>query len=194
MSTMNTPHDTDASGAAWPRRLALAALGATALAGLTGCASPRTEDYATEGPVLDLRQYFNGPLKAQGLVTDRSGKVTRRFTVDLVGRWSGDEGTLEEDFRYSDGQVQRRVWRLKHEGQGRYTARADDVEGIGEGETRGNALNLRYTLKVPVDGKEWALQVDDWLFLVDERTMINRATMRKFGVRVAELTVAFQKP
>jgi hypothetical protein len=175
-----------------PLVLALAGLGAVAMLG--ACASPKTEDYADQRPALDLRQYFNGPLKAQGLVTDRSGRVTRRFTVDLVGRWNGDEGTLEEDFRYDDGQVQRRVWRLKHEGNGRYTARADDVQGVGEGETRGNALNLRYTLKVPVDGREWALQIDDWLYLVDERTMINRATMSKFGVRVAELTVAFQKP
>jgi Protein of unknown function (DUF3833) len=161
---------------------------------LAGCASPQPSDYAGEKPTLDLRQYFNGPVKAQGLVTDRSGRVTRRFTVDLVGRWNGDEGVLEEDFHYSDGATQRRVWRLKHEGGGRYTALADDVEGVGLGETRGNALNLRYTLKVPVDGREWALDVDDWLYLVDERTMINRATLRKFGIRVAELTVAFQKP
>lgn len=176
------------------RRLLLAGAAAATAATLTGCASPRPEDYAGETPVLDLRQYFNGPLKAQGLVTDRSGQVTRRFTVDLVGRWNGDEGTLEEDFHYSDGQVQRRVWHLRHEGGGRYTARAADVEGVGQGETRGNTLNLRYTLKVPVDGREWALAVDDWLYLVDERTVINRATLRKFGLRVAELTVAFQKP
>jgi hypothetical protein len=79
------------------RRLAAAGLlalaGATSL-GLAGCASPTPADYASQGPLLDLRQYFNGKLLAHGLVTDRSGKVLQRFTVALTGSWVGDTGTL----------------------------------------------------------------------------------------------------
>lgn len=178
----------------WTRRRWLATAGATGAAALAGCASPQPADYAQEQPVLDLRRYFNGPLSAQGLVTDRSGRVTRRFTAALVGRWNGDEGTLEEDFVFSDGEKQRRVWHLKHEADGRYTGRAGDVVGVAEGVARGNAMNWRYTLALPVDGRVWEVQLDDWLYLIDERTMLNKAVMSKFGVRVAELTVAFQKP
>uniref|UniRef100_UPI0013CFF95B DUF3833 family protein n=2 Tax=Pseudomonadota TaxID=1224 RepID=UPI0013CFF95B len=79
--------------------------------------------------VLDLKTYFNGPLTAHGLFTDRAGKVQRRFVVKLVGRWQGDVGTLEEDFSYSDGKTDRRVWTITALGNGRYRGTAPDVVG-----------------------------------------------------------------
>lgn len=162
---------------------------------LAGCASaPSPADYAREVPKLDLRSYFNGPLTAHGLFTDRSGKVVRRFTVQMVGRWEGNEGVLDEDFLYSDGEKQRRVWRLTDLGQGRYSGRADDVVGEAVGLAAGNALNWRYTLALPVDGRVWHVQFDDWMYLMDERVMLNKAVMSKFGITLGEVTLAFTKP
>jgi len=163
-------------------------------ASLAGCAGPTPADYAHETPVLDLATYFNGPLQAHGVFTDRSGKVVRRFTVDLVGRWNGNEGVLEEDFHYSDGQTQRRVWHLTRGTDGRYTGRADDVVGNAEGQARGNALNWRYTLALPVDGKVWNVAFDDWMWLVDDKVMLNKARMSKFGIDLGEVTLSFHKP
>ncbi|MBT9594449.1 MAG: DUF3833 domain-containing protein [Vitreoscilla sp.] len=161
---------------------------------LSGCAGPTPADYANDTPVLDLRQYFNGPMAAHGLFTDRSGKVVKRFTVALNGRWSGDEGVLEEDFRYSDGSTQRRVWKLSRGADGRYTGRADDVVGSAVGQARGNALNWRYTLALPVDGQVWEVQFDDWMYLMDDKVMLNKAVMSKFGIRLGEVTLSFYKP
>lgn len=162
---------------------------------LIGCSSaPVPADYAQQRPVLDLRQYFNGPLTAHGLFTDRSGRVVKRFTVQLVGRWTGDQGVLEEDFRYSDGTQQRRVWRLTDLGQGRYTGQADDVVGQADGLAAGNALRWAYTLRLPVDGTSYDVQFEDWMYLMDEHTMLNKAVMSKFGVRLGEVTLSFHKP
>jgi hypothetical protein len=162
---------------------------------LAACASaPTPADYAQETPRLDLRSYFDGPLTAHGLFTDRSGKVVRRFTVSMVGRWNGAEGVLEEDFRYSDGKTERRVWRLVDHGGGRYSGRADDVVGEAVGVAAGNALNWRYTLALPVDGKVYHVQFDDWMYLMDSRVMLNKAVMSKFGIRLGEVTLAFTKP
>jgi len=171
------------------RRLAL--LGLPLLA---ACASPTVEQYAAEKPTLDLRQYFNGPMTAHGVFTDRNGVVKRRFVVQLRGTWQGEQGVLEEDFVYSDGAKERRVWRITHHGQGRYTGRADDVVGEAQGQAAGNALRWAYTLRLPVDGKTYDVQFDDWMWLVDERVMINKATMSKFGFRLGEVTLSFTKP
>lgn len=172
------------------RTLAVAA--ATAL--LAACAGPQVDDYARETPKLVLREYFNGPMTAHGVFTDRSGKVARRFTVRMVGRWTGNEGVLEEDFTYSDGKTERRVWRLTDLGDGRYTGRADDVLGEAQGRAAGNALRWQYTLKLPVDGKTYEVQFDDWMYLMDDKVMLNKAVMSKFGVRLGEVTLAFHKP
>lgn len=164
-----------------------------AATGVAGCASPSVEDYATERPVLDLRQYFNGTVDAWGVFTDRSGKVVRRFTVVMDCRWQGDDGVLDEAFTYSDGQRDRRVWRLRRLADGRYTGRADDVVGEAAGQARGNAFNWRYTLALPVDGRIVNVDFDDWMYLMDEKVMLNRAVMSKFGVRLGEVTLSFRR-
>jgi len=160
---------------------------------LTACAAPTPADYAAEKPGLDLKSYFNGDITAHGIFTDRSGKVVKRFTVAMKGSWQGDDGVLDEDFSYSDGTKQRRVWRITKLPDGRYVGRADDVVGTAEGQAAGNALRWAYTLRLPVDGKDVEVQFDDWMYLMDERVMLNKAVMSKFGIRLGEVTLSFYK-
>ena len=178
------------------KRTALALLHTLALATpllLAGCASPTPADYASQAPTLDLRQYFNGKLLGHGIVTDRSGKVMQRFTVLITGTWVGDAGTLDEQFSYSDGRREQRIWTLLRGADGRYTGRAADVLGPADGQASGNALNWRYTLLLPVDGRTWQIDFDDWMFLVDDQVMLNRAVMRKFGIRLGEVLLSFRR-
>lgn len=174
------------------RRIAVGGLvGLGALA--TGCAGPEPAQYAAEKPVLDLRTYFDGTIDAWGVFQDRSGAVVRRFTVLMRCSWQGDTGTLDEDFTYSDGKKEKRVWTIRKLPGGRYTGTAADVVGEAQGTAAGNALNWRYTLALPVDGRTWHVEFDDWMYLVDERVMLNRATMSKFGVRLGEVLLSFTK-
>ena len=124
---------------------------------------------------------------------DRSGKVLRRFHVSIDARWVDGVGTLDEHFTWSDGERQRRVWTLKPAGDGRYSGTADDVVGEALGEVSGNALRWRYVLALPVDGRVWHVDFDDWMFLVDDRVLLNRATMSKLGVRLGEVTLSLHR-
>jgi hypothetical protein len=174
-------------------RLVGALLAVTTL--LAACASaPTPADYADQLPRLDLRRYFEGPITAHGVFTDRGGKVVRRFTVRMTGTWNGNQGVLDENFTYSDGKTERRVWRLTDLGGGRYVGRADDVVGDALGVAAGNALNWRYTLALPVEGRVVEVQFDDWMCLMDDRVMLNKAAMSKYGIRLGEVTLVFTKP
>jgi hypothetical protein len=173
------------------KRRFLLALSAAALA--AGCAGPKPSDYANEKPLLDLKTYFNGELVAHGIFSDRSGKIVRRFVVAMTATWKGNEGVLDERFTYSDGKTERRVWRLVDQGGGRYIGRADDVLGEAIGIAAGNTLNWRYTLKLPVDGSTYEVQFDDWMILMDERVMLNKARMSKFGIHLGDVTLSFQR-
>lgn len=172
------------------RRLLLTAAASAALA---GCASPRLADYANETPQFDLRRYFTGTIDAWGVFTDRAGKVVKRFTVVMECSWQGDQGVLDEAFSYSDGTRQRRVWRVKQLADGRYTGRADDVVGEAAGQQRGNAFHWGYRLALPVDGKVVEVDMDDWMYLMSDRVILNKATMRKFGLPLGEVTLSFMK-
>lgn len=173
------------------RHALLTLLAGTAV--LTGCANPQVTDYAQERPLLELDRYFNGRVLAHGVFQKRNGAVARRFTVVMDCHWEGNQGVLDEAFTYSDGTTERRIWRLTKHADGRYTGRADDVVGEAQGQTSGNAFRWNYTLRLPVDGKEYEVQFDDWMFLVDDRVMLNRATMSKFGVTLGEVLLSFTK-
>ena len=179
----------------WRGRWLLAA--GALLLGLMGCAGPQIGDYARQEPRLDLREYFNGTLDAYGIFTDRSGRVVKRFTVVMRCSWSGpagqETGVLDEEFSYSDGTRDRRVWTLKRTAEGRYVGTAADVEGQALGEESGNAFRFGYTLRLPVDGRTYEVQFDDWMYLMDQRVMLNKAVMSKFGFRLGEVTLSFVK-
>lgn len=175
------------------RRLLLSAATAASALALGGCSTQSIDQYRSEKPVLDLQQYFNGVLDAYGVFTDRSGTVVKRFTVVMRCNWQGDEGVLDEDFTYSDGTTQKRIWRLKKLPDGRYTGTADDVVGTAQGQARGNTFYWTYTLSLPVDGSVYDVQFDDWMYLMTDTVMLNRATMSKFGVRLGEVTLSFTK-
>ena len=173
------------------RRALFTLLAGTAV--LTGCANPQVTDYAQERPLLELDRYFTGRVLAHGVFQKRNGAVARRFTVVMDCHWEGNQGVLDEAFTYSDGSTERRIWRLTKHADGRYTGRADDVVGEAQGQTSGNAFRWNYTLRLPVDGKEYEVQFDDWMFLVDDRVLLNRATMSKFGVTLGEVLLSFTK-
>ncbi len=174
------------------RRLMLAAATGSALM-LGGCASQHIDQYRTEKPVLDLKEYFNGTLDAYGVFTDRSGTVVKRFTVVMRCSWQGNEGVLDEDFTYSDGSTQKRVWRLTQLPDGHYTGTAGDVVGTARGQAQGNAFYWTYTLRLPVEGSVYEVHFEDWMYLMNDKVMLNKATMRKFGVTLGEVTLAFTK-
>jgi len=167
------------------------------LAGLVlvcgGCTSVSPRPYEREEPALDLSRYLDGPLDAWGMFQDRQGTVVKRFHVKLLGTWRGNVGTLEEDFTYSDGVTQRRVWTITRLDDHHYTGTAADVVGVAAGEAYGNALNWRYVLALAVDGKVYKVHFDDWMFLVDDEVMLNRAVMSKWGIRLGEVTLSFRK-
>jgi hypothetical protein len=140
--------------------------------GLAGCGSQALEDYAGGQPELDLRDYLNGSLTASGIFFDRA---------------------LAEQFRYSDGRTDQRVWTLRFQDDARFTGTADDVVGEALGMQSGNAAKMTYRLRIPREDDEIVVSMEDWFYLQDDGTLINRTKMRKFGVMVGELVIAFRK-
>jgi hypothetical protein len=161
---------------------------------LTACGSVDVEQYAKETPTLELSEFFTGTIDAWGIFQKRNGEVARRFHVEILTHWvSPQEGTLDERFTYADGEKQRRVWTLKKQPDGTWLGTADDVVGVATGRVSGNALHWTYVLRLPVDGKEYLVNFDDWMWQLDDASMMNRSTMSKFGIDLGEVTLFFRK-
>jgi len=150
-------------------------------------------DFKDQKPRLIIEEYLSGNVKAWGILQNRSGKVTRQFSAILNGKWDGKLLILDEKFNWSDGEAQTRQWNIKKIDDHNYEGTAADVVGKARGYSYGPVFKFEYVLLVPVKGKEMKITFDDWIFKQDDKVAINRATMTKFGIKVAELTVFFQK-
>ena len=163
---------------------------------ITSCSnisSMKPEDFKNKEPKLVIEKYLSGNVKAWGVLQNRSDKVTRQFSANLNGKWDGNQLILDEKFNWDDGEVQTRQWQITKIDDNNYEGTAGDVVGTAKGFSYGPAFKFEYVLLVPVKGKEMKITFDDWIFKQDERVAINRATMTKFGFKVAELTVVFVK-
>ena len=159
---------------------------------LTSCSHKLTY-YKDSQPRADIQAYFNGKIKAWGLIQDWRGRVTTRFDVDMLGSWKGNIGTLEEDFRYYDGRKQRRVWRITKHSDNSYSGTADDIIGKAKGVSEGSGINWHYSMDIPVDDTTYRIKLDDWMWQMNDGVLINRSYLKKFGITVAELTLFMQK-
>ena len=125
---------------------------------------------------------------------NRGGVVKRQFVVDIKGEVNqAGELVLTEDFVWSDGEKTQRIWFIQQHDDHHYSGRAGDVVGEAKGISYGNALNWAYALNLEVDGKSWKVHFDDLMLLQPNGVMLNRAVMSKFGFKLGEVTIAFQK-
>lgn len=159
----------------------------------TGFGAQDPKDYAGQTPQFDIRQHLNGPILCEGVIYGPTGRVTSRFVADFEAEWSGNTGVMRETFRYDSGTVQDREWRLTLGNDGAIQAKADDLVGDGSGWQSGNAVQLKYNIRLPEESGGHVLSTTDWMYLVENGTIMNRSQFRKFGIKVAEL-VATMRP
>ena len=179
------------------------ALPLAALPLLAACAgTPSLDDPKLSSRDLDLEVFFDGPSVAHGQFMDRFGTVRRRFEVQIDGDWDGEVLTLTEDFVYEDGATERRVWRLRKTGpvteDQAWEGTAEGVHGVARGQERGDTFNWRYTIDLPIpsaDGSVDTLRAsfDDWMWQLTGDRLLNKAYMSRFGVRIGEVVLFFEK-
>ena len=160
---------------------------------LNNCSGKKLDYYNDSTPKVDIKEYFNGPVKAWGIVQNRKGEVTRKFDIEMVGKWDGDNGVLEEEFKYYDGETQKRTWKIKKISDNQYEGTAGDILDKATGIQNGNAVNWHYTMDLPVDDTTYRIKFDDWMWLMNDGVLINRSYLKKFGITVSELTIFMQK-
>lgn len=160
---------------------------------LMGCGGMKVKYYADVEPKLNLFDFFEGNTYAVGQFQDRSGKVIRRFTVDINGTINGNSLTLDEQFVYDDGELDTRVWHIKQVSENQFTGQAGDVIGEAQGASAGNAFYWSYLVDLPYKDSSITVRFKDWMFLQSPDTMINRAEVSKFGFKIGEVTLFFSK-
>ncbi len=163
------------------------------LAILISSCSADIETYQSSAPRFDLFGYFNGNVRAWGMVQDYTGKQTRRFEVEIVGIVEDNSLTLVEDFVFDDGELDQRIWVITKSKDGSYQGKAEDIVGVATGKEQGNALQWQYDFEIKTDDSTITVAFDDWLYRQDEKHVFNLTKIKKFGIEVGTITLFFQK-
>jgi len=140
-----------------------------------------------------FEEFFLGTVSGRGIVQDRWGRLRQAFVVDMRGAWRGADFVLDEFFRYRDGTVRRRTWRVTKGRDGRDWASADDLVGLAHAIADAGVVRWRYRLLVPVRGRRIAFAFDDRMYAMDDGTVLDVSDMRKFGIRVGRLVLALER-
>ena len=153
----------------------------------------KPSDYEGQLPRFDIREVLNGKMITEGIIYGPTGRVSSRFVATMNANWSGQTGTMTEHFIYSSGREQNRAWAFNMSGaDGKFTATAPDIIGIAHGQQMGATVRLTYRIQLPEDAGGHVLDVVDWMYLLENGSVMNRSQFRKFGIKVAELVATFR--
>jgi Protein of unknown function (DUF3833) len=147
---------------------------------------PKTRAFA-------LTEFFNGTVLAFGMFEDRFGTLRRRFEVEMSGRFEGETFWLTEHFRYDDGEIADRVWRIVPGSDGSFTATAGDIVGQVQATATPDTITMRYQHRIEMQGRSVVLSFLDRIFAMDAQTAFSRAKVSKFGIKVGEVTIYYRR-
>ncbi len=171
----------------------MTALGAALAVLLTACTALQPRDFAGATPVLDPQAFFAGHTRSWGVFENPGGQPTRRFTTACDGHWEGKILVLDQTFTYDNGETQHRHWRISRLDAHRYTATANDVSGDATGTAYGNAFHWQYVVELKPGNLLYNVQLEQWMYLQPDGSLLNRGTISKLGVRLAQVTEEFHR-
>lgn len=147
----------------------------------------------SEPRLFELTAFLEGRTRAWGVFEDRYGRVRRRLAVEMHGRWEGGAFVLDERFEYDGDAVETRTWRVVPLGAGRFRASCPDCVGDATGECGPDSIRMSYRFRLKLERREIVVSFDDRLHRIGDGIAVNRATMSKWGVKLGELSLFFQR-
>jgi hypothetical protein len=153
------------------------------------CTSPPQIAVQPAEPPLAMEEFFAGTSDGEGVFVNSWTGTERRFRVVIAGLWDGKELILVEDFDYADGEKDRKTWRLQRQGPGSFSGTREDVVGQARVWTEDRRVRLEYSVELG----GWTVQFADVLALRADGTLLNRATVAKWGLRIGRVELVLRK-
>ncbi|MCX5513653.1 DUF3833 domain-containing protein [Kaistia algarum] len=140
---------------------------------------------AVAEPTLDA---FRGVASGEGRFKSALIGLDRGFTVTTIGRQSGAVFVLDQQFRFDNGEIDRRVWRFRRIAPGRYAGTRKDVVGEAVVKVDGGRITMAYDVVVPrKDGSRLTLHFEDSVSRQGPRTVLNKAVIYTLGIPVGSV-------
>ena len=153
---------------------------------LSACAKGVVLQPPVGAPSLDPMAFFAGRSRGEGELAKLFSRPVK-VTVDSFGRVQGDTLILDQTIQEGRSAPSVRRWTMKPVAPNRYSGSLTDATGPVNVIVSGSRADIRYTAKA-------GFEIEQQLVLQnDGKTILNRLTAHKFGVRVATLNETIRK-
>ena len=162
---------------------------------LAACSEPMPiQAFRDTRPAIDPVRFFTGHVRSWGVMENRSGQPTSIVTTDCRGEADGPDGLrMTQTLQVGAEPPVTRLWRMRRTASGQFEASANDSVGAAVGDASGNAFHWQWSLALQPGNALKNVTMDQWWYLLEDGSMLNRTTIRKLGIIVAEVTERFAR-
>lgn len=139
-----------------------------------------------------LEDFFAGHTIAHAEFAAING-LRRSFQIDITSVWESDTLSLHEKFAFEDGETDQKIWQFEKVADGKYVANREDLLRPVEATIHNGTLRYSYKLFLNPTQKKNVVRFRDRITIVDERTLINKALVFKYGIPVGKVSGIFLK-
>ncbi len=164
-------------------------------AGSMAKAAPQAAGLAhgVDHDAFDPLTFFAGTVIAHGIFEDRFGRIKRRFSLVLTGSPIADGLAVNEQLTFDEGTVETRSWQLTRAGTEQFVMHGEDIVVAATGTITGSSTLMRYVYRLRVNGRIILVTMRDRMHRINRDRVVNRVTMRKFGIRLGEISSTFER-
>ena len=174
------------------RRLILMLLSVAGL--LTGCDRGSARPDLGGGPALDPLTFFTGHLRSWGIMEDRSGAPTGWIVTDCQGQADGaDRLRMIQHLTFQNAPPEERTWTMSRIDARRFEATANDMVGLAKGDANGRMFHWKWILAAAPGERPMAVTMEQWMYRLDDGSVMIRSTVSKLGVTLSEVSEVFRK-
>ena len=161
---------------------------------LAGCSKPLPiSHFAGTKPAFDPVAFWTGHHRSFGVVENRAGAPIDTVETDCRGTPEGADGLhMVQSLTLGDGTVQHRDWHLRRSGKD-FVATANDMVGEADGTAAGRVFHWRFVIATRPGNALYNVTFDQWMYLMDDGSMMNRTTVRKLDLILAEVSEQFEE-
>jgi hypothetical protein len=162
---------------------------------LASCGKPMpVERFAGTKPDFDPVTFWTGHTHSWGVVENRGGAPDDIIQTDCIGTPEGPDGLhMQQTLTEGDGTVKHRDWHLRRTGPDHFTATANDMVGQAQGIAAGRVFHWQWVWAIKPGNALFNVTMSQWMYAMPDGTMMNRTTISKLGVIVAEVSEQFSR-
>ena len=144
-------------------------------------------------PKLKFEVYFSGKVTAFGHMTlYYPKKRIKNIKAKFSGKFHRDKLNLNEEFIDGNSKTNR-AWTFQKISELNFIGHENNVLSPFNVRVENNILNMNYKFKTSYKNYDFSVNIEDSMYLINDKILLNKSKISKFGITIAETILLYTK-